>query len=267
MPTFKILPVLLLTLSAFTFAQEGAQSNLSRDPNVPPPEWNIQADPLKKGAPSVKDILGRAARVYGAMETYQDHSIGKRTTLSQNTYTRTESITKFDRNADKFWFQSSLLYPSGERARPHLIWKQKDQIKTWSELNNRIENFLSIDAALGDGSYSSNGASNLVPRAFFSETNLIDRVWTSSEHKYRISDVTENGISYFRVQEMVASSYGEPSETYWKITYWIRKKDALLVRVVKDAAGADLKFKFYVSTDYEPIINQPIADSDFEFGH
>ena len=257
MTTLKILPGLLLTLSAFTFAQEGAQSNLSRDPNVPPPEWNIQADPLKKGAPSVKDILGRAAKIYSKLDTYQDRSVMFQVRAGEGIDSRIETVTRFNKNLDRLWFGVWQLDQSGSRKLGTLLWKDKDQQRLWVESRNHVEAPTSIELFIAIDK----------PTQLAYGVESVRKAWADSAAKYRIDDISESGISYFRIQQMGASSYGDPKGTFTKTTYWIRKTDGLIVRIIRDTSDSDLQFKSYMRTDYEPIINQPIADSDFEFGH
>lgn len=267
MKTSRIFSVICLIISANAFAQENAQPNLSRDRNLPPPEWNIQADPLHKGESSAKDILGRAAKVYAKLETYQDRTHTLRTNDGQNIYTRSESSTRFDKASHKFRFEAWSLDASGARRFGHVVAMDQNQVKVWSEANNRVDAESSIASALSRAAYISDEVPFDIPATLIPGVVAASSLWTSSANKYRISDVTENNISYFRVQGMTIRAYGALNETNVKTTYWIRKEDALLGRIVREMSDVDLHFRSYIRTDYEPIINQPIPESEFEFGH
>jgi len=257
MSIVKYISAFAVVISLNAVAQESAQPNLSRDRGVPPPEWNILADPFNEKEPSIKDIVNRTAKVYANLQSYQARAITLGISLGQNIYTRMQELARIDKSTHRFWIQRCFLTTKGDCKYTFLLWKDKEQLRSWSEAPNKVEILHALDINMLDE----------IPTQLAVDSVLMEKYFVKLSGKYRISDITENDVAYYRIQTMGINSYGTPKETYVKTTYWIRKSDALITRIIRDKSNTELQFKHYSRTDYDITVNQPIPESEFEFGH
>lgn len=255
-----------------------AQQNLQTAPRLatqelsfPASEWNVIPDEKNSAHPSVTDILARAAKVYADLEVYQDTGTIINIKKSTHIYgTKEEFQTQFDKQTNKFRFEFWTVDSLGAKNKPYVVWKNRDQVKTWWGLSNRVETTSSFANAIAGATGVSSNTAYLIPAVLIKEAAWKNYTWATNMTAYRISDAKENKVDYFRVQTLThraASGTGEKAqpESTHKETFWIRKSDYLLLRVVKDSTFPT--FSSHEVVQYNPTINKKIADQDFEFGH
>ena len=234
-------------------------------------EWNVIPDEKNLTQPSVTDILARAAKVYSHLETYQD--TGTIIDITKSTHidgTKKEFQTLFDKQTNKFRFEFWEVNGLGAKNKPYVVWKNRDQVKTWWSLNNRLDTNHSFAKAIAGATGVSRNSAYLIPAVLIKEAAWKNYTWTTNTTSYRISDIKENNVDYFRVQTLIhsaASGSGEKArpESTHKETFWIRKSDYLLLRVVTDSTFPS--FSSHQVIQYNPVVNQNIADQDFDLGH
>jgi hypothetical protein len=269
---FLSFAVSVLLLSAC--AQQVNQSKLSlskAEASYPTSEWNVIPDDKNLTQPSVTDILARAAKKYADVMSYQDK--GTITNFVQADYIRgskKEFHTQFDKQSDRFRFEFWELNVLGFREGSYVIWKNKDQVKTWWGLLKRLETNQHFGSAIAGATGISNATAYSIPSVLMPEIAWKGYGWATNLNAYRISDIKENKVDYFRVQTLThreGSGTGkdaQPASTS-KETFWIRKDSYLLTRIVEDS-----KFPNFVShtvIEYEPTVNKKIPEAAFEFGH
>lgn len=262
----------VILLTACTQQNLQAAPQLARQElEFPVSEWNVIPDEKISDQPSVTDILARASKVYAGLDTYQD--TGTVTSIKKSTRiygSKEEFQTRFDKQTNRFRFEFWDVDSLGAKNSPYVVWKNQDQVKTWWGMGNRLETTTPFANAIAGATGISSNTAYLIPAVLIKEVAWKGFTWATNMTAYRISDVKENKVDYFRVQTLThraASGTGEKAqpESTHKETFWIRKSDYLLLRVVKDSVFPS--FSSHDVIQYNPAINQKVADQDFEFGH
>jgi hypothetical protein len=230
-----------------------------------PAEWNTVPDAKNLQQPSAADILANTAKVYASLRFYEDK--GTQATIynsHQFIYGRKlEFVTAF-RNSDIFRFECWGVNALGFREAVYMNWKNKNGVKAWMEVSG-VLNTPNIRIAIADAAGRCGDGGYFIPVLLLKDNMLSDFVWITNPNVYRISDITENKVAYYRVQKI--NTIVEPSITKVKTTketFWIRKDTSLLMRVETDTA---FDWSSHTVIQYHPVINKKIADSAFEFGH
>jgi len=233
--------------------------------------WNINPDKKNIQQPTSMEILKQSINAYSSLTSYQDKGTVISVFASEHNFTQhLEFHTEFDRDHDKFRFEFRESPGLLVQSYPYVVWKDKEQVKTWWALGNRLETNLPIDLAIAGATGISKGAASLISAVLMRKEGENICGFLIGCPSYRINDIDEDGASYFRVQtirhqEASGTNENSVSEVTTKETFWIRKDNLLVYRVVEDSVFAT--FKVHTVIQYLPILNQKIPDSSFEFGH
>jgi hypothetical protein len=231
--------------------------------------WNVIPDEKNLQQPSVTDILAHAAKVYANLQSYEDQGTITSITRSSHVYgDKKEFRTAFDK-LDGFRFEFWGVSALGFKESPYVVWKNKKQVKTWWGLSNRLEEPEFPNAISGATGVSSNAA-YFIPSVLIQSAAWKGYTWAADLNAYRISDITENKIAYYRVQTLrttEASGAGDQAtpKSTTKETFWIRKDNSLLTRVETNSVFPN--FTSHTAIQYFPVINKKIPEASFEFGH
>jgi hypothetical protein len=219
------------------------------------------------GDPAAGKIIDRMARVYANCNSYRDSGVVTTLYLTDtgNRTTAKPFTTAFVRS-DRFRFECkqdlggktpyrSIIWSNWKDIKPWWnFWSNRFEIQTWQDVKPGIEKPTSLDSALVLAGHSAEN----IPKQLLHGEVWFPRLTQITETKLAEDDKLGK-VECFLIEGMWADR---------PITLWIDKKSYLVRRTderyeVKEANGK--AFRVEMTTTYDPIIDEKIADKLLEF--
>lgn len=231
---------------------------------------DIQPEAVLSEPPSSLEVLAKAAEVYGNLKSYRDTGTAVtkfERTVAAHTVERRFTTAYMSSGQFRFEFTEAGLHKG---LTQYVVWRQGEEVKSWWTVAPTVVQHASLDMAIAGATGVSGGTAYTIPSVLMKEAAWKGSNWTSSASAYRISDGVEREVPCFRIQRRVATQAArhggyETPETQGTETYWVSKKDYLLLRL--DSETDFGSFLTRGTVKYFPTINAPVPDSAFEFGH
>lgn len=233
--------------------------------------WGIKPDERISKSPSSLEILAMVADAYKGMTSYQDNGISlTEFNRSGADHTVERHFTTAFSRPGQFRFEFTQAAAGGSGIDSYVVWMKDHEVKSWWTIGSKVNDHESLGNAISGATGVSGGTAYTVPSILLKEAAWKEKTWVSLSDSYRITDGAERGIECFRIQRLTSSSAKvihdiQMPSSKGKVTYWVSKDDYLLIRVDEETDFG--KFSTISQVQYFPIINTPIPEAAFKFGH
>jgi hypothetical protein len=193
-------------------------------------------------------ILSRVEGVYAKCRTYVDSgSLTIRFVESGGVHTEERPFSTAFIRPDRFRYEFRSTNSLGESQR-YLIWKDKDDVRRWWDVDNQ-ERRIPLSRAVAGAAGVSGGSTLSVPSLLFPH-EIGGRRPTQLEHPSRAEDSFIDGAECYCIKGSTESRL---------ITLWVEKKHCLLLRidVVVELDG----FRTESSCVYRPVIDAEVKET------
>ena len=202
---------------------------------------------------SARQILDRVAKAYATCETYRD-SGEVSITFIEVTGDRVDVrpfTTAFVR-PHRFRYEYQAKH-AGEVISRYLIWRNRDEIKSWWDITPGVKKPESLALALGAAVGGSGGSSNTVPALLMPKDVGGFRLTDLPLFK-RLDDGKLDETDCFRLEGVFGKS---------PRTLWIDKKTSLILRILERTVFEG--FSTIQVTTYKPVVGEKVAEDALAF--
>jgi hypothetical protein len=229
---------------------------------------------------SASEILERMAAVYAKCESYQDS--GCVTTIfiqddGQRTNKRPFSTTFVRPARFRFEFKDSF---DGHNWHRYVVWANGADVRTWWDIRPGVVQPPSLSLGLAGATGVSGGSAHTVP-ALLIPDSISGRRPTDLTQLRRLENAKLDGVDCLRIQGSIRIEIDPaelerrrqltlrvtrkdlPNSISGPETLWIAKSTFLLIRIDKQTQFDN--FRTESTTNYKPLIDSAIADSQLEF--
>ena len=233
--------------------------------------WEIKPDERITTSPSSLEILAKVADAYKGMTSYQDKGISSTEfKRSGADHTMERHFTTAFSRPGQFRFEFTQPAAGGGGIDSYVVWMKDNEVKSWWTIGSKVNNHESLGNAISGATGVSGGTAYTIPSILLKEAAWKKQTWVSPSDSYRISDGAERGIDCFRIQRLTSATAKvihdiQMPSSKGKVIYWVSKDNYLLIRVDEETDFGT--FSTIGQVQYFPIINTPIPEAAFKFGH
>lgn len=204
---------------------------------------------------SASDLVERVLKTYKECKSYRDSAVEvTKVSHTDGELTKQNSFTTAFVRPDRFRFEYQDKLDE-EYTICHIIWRHGSLVRTWWDVDSVVQKPESLDTALTTALGKSGRAAQMIPALLMpAETTVLSLA--SVTGLKRIDDAKIGKTDCFLIEGNFIAT---------PITIWIDKESYLVRRIVRTFSVEELKTE--VTTTYEPIVDEEIAESKLEINH